>query len=63
VTNRTRNNFRLCVQTLFSYAKSQRYLPADWNEMESVTMTEIMTERLRAVAEDQERRIARRWYG
>jgi integrase len=36
VTNRTRNNFRLCIQTLFSFAKSQVYLAADWNEMESV---------------------------
>ena len=24
VTNRTRNNFRLCIQTLFSFAKAQR---------------------------------------
>jgi integrase len=36
MTNRTRNNFRLGIQTLFSFAKGQRYLPADWKEMEAV---------------------------
>ena len=44
VTNRTRNNSRLCVQTLFLYAKSQRYLPADWNEMEAVPVWKIKDE-------------------
>jgi integrase len=38
VTNRTRNNFRLCIQTLFSFAKAQRYLALDWNEMELVPL-------------------------
>ena len=36
VTNRTRNNFRLAVQTFFSFAKSQKYLPKEWNELEAV---------------------------
>lgn len=36
VSNRTRNNFRLAIQTLFSYGKAQKCLPKDWNEMESV---------------------------
>jgi integrase len=44
VTNRTRNNFRLCIQTLFSFAKSQRYLAADWNEMESVPLWKMKDE-------------------
>ncbi|HWQ92426.1 MAG TPA: hypothetical protein VN673_12195, partial [Clostridia bacterium] len=44
VTNRTRNNFRLCVQTLFSFAKAQRYLPSDWNEMDSVPVWKVKDE-------------------
>jgi integrase len=35
---RTRNNYRMCLVTLFSYAKSRRYLPRDWQEVESVTV-------------------------
>jgi len=46
VTNRTRNNFRLCIQTLFSYAKAQRYLPADWNEMESIPLWKVKDEEI-----------------
>ncbi len=38
VANRTRNNFRLSVQTLLSFAKAQRYLPKDWDEMEAVPL-------------------------
>lgn len=41
VSNRTRNNFRLGIQTLFSYAKAQKYLAADWNEMEAVPLWKI----------------------
>ena len=44
VTNRTRNNFRLCIQTLFSFAKAQQYLPADWNEMDSVPLWKMKDE-------------------
>jgi integrase len=44
VTNRTRNNFRLCIQTLFSFAKSQQYLPADWNDMDSVPLWKMKDE-------------------
>jgi integrase len=44
VTNRTRNNFRICVQTLFSYAKAQRYLASDWNEMEWVPVWKVKDE-------------------
>ena len=53
VTNRTRNNFRLCVQTLFSYAKSQRYLPADWNEMEAVPLWKMKDEEIEIFAPDE----------
>ena len=38
VANRSRNNFRLALPTLFSFAKARKYLPADWNEMESVPL-------------------------
>lgn len=38
VSNRTRNNFRLGIQTLFSYAKAQKYLPKDWTEMDTVPL-------------------------
>jgi integrase len=44
VTNRTRNNFRLCIQTLFSFAKGERYLPKDWNEMEVVPLWKVKDE-------------------
>ncbi len=53
VTNRTRNNFRLCVQTLFSYAKSQRYLPADWNEMEAVPLWKVKDEEVEIFSPDE----------
>ena len=36
VGNRTKNNFRLAVHTLFNFAKTRRYLPKDWEEMDSV---------------------------
>ncbi len=38
VANRTRNNFRIALQTFFSFAKAQRYLPRNWNEFESVPL-------------------------
>ena len=44
VTNRTRNNFRLCIQTLFSFAKSQGYLPLDWKDMDSVPLWKVKDE-------------------
>ncbi len=44
VTNRTRNNFRLCIQTLFSYAKAQQYLPTDWNDMDLVPLWKVKDE-------------------
>jgi integrase len=53
VTNRTRNNFRLCIQTLFSYAKSQRYLPADWNEMDSVPLWKVKDEEVEIFTPDE----------
>ncbi|HLH57340.1 MAG TPA: hypothetical protein VKY92_27420 [Verrucomicrobiae bacterium] len=46
VTNRTRNNFRLCIQTLFSYAKAQQYLALDWNEMASVPLWKMKEEQV-----------------
>lgn len=46
VTNRTRNYFHLCIQTLFSFAKSQQYLPADWNEMDSVPLWKMHDEQV-----------------
>src|SRR6185295_2079547 len=36
ISNRTRNNFRLAVQTMFSFGKTRGYLPKDHNEMEAV---------------------------
>ncbi len=33
---RSRNNFRLSIGTLFEFAKSKHYLPADWSEMAHV---------------------------
>ena len=36
VTNRTRNNFRMAIQTLFTFARRQGYIPRDWNELEKV---------------------------
>ncbi len=37
VSPRTRNNLRTSVQTLFAFAKVQRYLPKDHDEIEGVT--------------------------
>ena len=37
VSPRTRNNLRTSIQTLFAFAKSQRYLPKDHDEIEGVT--------------------------
>jgi len=36
VSPRTRNNLRTSVQTLFAFAKSQKYLPKDHDEIEGV---------------------------
>src|SRR5947209_3678761 len=44
VSNRTKNNFRLGIQTLFSFAKAQRYLPSDWSEMENVPVWKVKDE-------------------
>jgi integrase len=41
VANRTRNNCRLAVQTLFAFAKSRKYLPSDWNEFDSIPLWKI----------------------
>ncbi len=41
VSNRTRNNFRLGIQTLFAFAKAEKYLPADWNGMEGVPLWKV----------------------
>ncbi len=38
VKGRTRNNYRLLIQTLFNFAKARRYLPADHNEMTAVAV-------------------------
>jgi integrase len=53
VTNRTRNNFRLCIQTLFSWAKAQRYLGADWKEMESVPLWKVKNEEVEIFTPDE----------
>lgn len=37
VSPRTRNNLRTSIQTLFAFAKSQKYLPKDHDEIEGVT--------------------------
>lgn len=36
IGNRSRNNYRIAIQTLFSFAKSRKYLAPDWHEMDSV---------------------------
>lgn len=41
ISNRTRNNFRVAIQTLFAYAKAQKYLPRDWNGMEAVPVWKV----------------------
>lgn len=38
VSPRTRNNIRASVKTLFAFAKAQRYLPKDHDEIESVLL-------------------------
>jgi integrase len=47
VANRTRNNCRLAVQTLFAFAKSRKYLPADRNEFESVPLWKIKNKQVK----------------
>ena len=44
IANRTRNNFRMAIQTLFAYAKTQKYLPADWNEIDAIPVWKITKE-------------------
>lgn len=46
VSNRTRNNSRLAIQTLFSFAKAAKYLPQDWNEMEAVPVWKTVFEEI-----------------
>ena len=46
VANRTRNNFRLAIQTLFSFAKSQNYLPKDWREFDSIPVWKVRPEQI-----------------
>ena len=46
VANRTRNNFRLAIQTLFSFAKSQGYLPKDWREFDAVPVWKVKAEQI-----------------
>jgi integrase len=53
VTNRTRNNFRLGIQTLFSFAKSQRYLALDWNGMEAVPLWKTKEEEVEIFTPDE----------
>ena len=36
IGNRSRNNFRIALQTLFSFAKAQKYLPKEWSEFDAV---------------------------
>jgi integrase len=40
LSDRSRNNFRLSVGTLFEFAKSRKYLPTDWNGMAVVERVE-----------------------
>jgi hypothetical protein len=46
VANRTRNNFRLAIQTLFSFARSQNYLPKDWREFDSIPVWKVRPEQI-----------------
>jgi integrase len=41
IENRTRNNFKLAIQTLISFAKTQKYLPPNWNEMDSIPVWKV----------------------
>ena len=41
VAPRTRNNLHASVQTLFAFAKTQRYLPKDHDEIEAVMLAKI----------------------
>jgi len=41
IANRTRNNFRVAIQTLYAFAKSQKYLPSDWNEFEALPVWKV----------------------
>ncbi len=41
ISNRTRNNFRIALQTFFTFAKkTKKYLPSDWNELDAVEFWE-----------------------
>ena len=53
VSNRTRNNSRLCVQTLFSFARAQRYLGLDWNEMDAVPLWKVKDEEIEIFTPDE----------
>lgn len=53
VANRTRNNFRIALQTLFSFAKAQKYLPKDWNEFESVPVWKVKNEAVEIFAPEE----------
>jgi integrase len=44
VAARTRNNLRTSLQTLFSFAKSKKYLPKDHDEMESVGLAKVRSQ-------------------
>jgi integrase len=53
VTNRTRNNFRLCIQTFFMFARSQQYLGADWNEVEGIPLWKVKDEEVEIFTPEQ----------
>lgn len=46
IANRTRNNFRIALQTLFSFAKAQRYLPREWTEFDAVPVWKTKTDQV-----------------
>ena len=53
IANRTRNNFRLAIQTLFSFAKTQKYLPPDWNELDAVPIWKVKQEEIEIFTPDE----------
>ena len=53
IANRTRNNFRMAIQTLFAFAKTQKYLPADWKEFDSIPVWKVKPEAIEIFSPDE----------
>jgi integrase len=57
VGNRSRNNFGLAIQTVFSFAKAQKYLPKDWSELEAVPLWKTQEEEIEVFTPAEMRRL------